>query len=82
MSPWFALVLAPTLQPWVLIGAAAATVVEAKLSSWESFLALFGFCVLASSSYLTMEIYALVRSAQARRCWPGSGPGSKATPTR
>jgi len=33
MSPWFALVLAPTLQPWVLIGAGAATVVEAKVSS-------------------------------------------------
>ena len=40
MSPWFALALAPTLQPWVLIGAGAATVLEAKLSSWESFLAL------------------------------------------
>jgi len=61
MSPWFALVLAPTLQPWALIGAGAATVVEAKLSSWESFLALFGFCVLASASYLAMEIYAVVR---------------------
>ncbi len=58
MSPWFAMVLAPTLQPWALIGAGAATVVEAKLSSWESFVALFGFCVLASASYLAMEIYA------------------------
>ena len=58
MSPWFAMVLAPTLQPWALIGAGAATVVEAKLSSWESFLALVGFCVLASASYLAMEIYA------------------------
>ena len=61
MSPWFALALAPTLQPWVLIGAGAATVVEAKLSSWESFLALAFYCVLASSSYLAMEIYAVVR---------------------
>jgi hypothetical protein len=58
MSPWFAMVLAPTLQPWALIGAGAATVVEARLSSWESFLALAGFCVLASASYLGMEIYA------------------------
>ncbi len=58
MSPWFAMVLAPTLQPWALIGAGASTVVEAKLSSWESFLALVGFCVLASGSYLAMEIYA------------------------
>ena len=64
MSPWFALVLAPTLQPWALIGTGAATVVEAKLSSWESFLALFLYCVLASSSYLAMEIYAAVRPGQ------------------
>ena len=66
MSPWFALALAPTLQPWVLIGAGAATVVEAKLSSWESFLALGLYCVLASSSYLAMEIYALVKPAQSQ----------------
>jgi cytochrome b561 len=63
MSPWFAMALAPTLQPWVLIGLGAATVVEAKLSSWESFLALGLYCVLASSSYLAMEIYAVVRPA-------------------
>ena len=66
MSPWFAVGLAPALQPWVLIGAGAATVVEAKLSSWESFLALFLYCVLASSSYLAMEIYAIVRPAQSQ----------------
>jgi threonine/homoserine/homoserine lactone efflux protein len=66
MSPWFALGLAPALQPWVLIGAGAATVVEAKLSSWESFLALFLYCVLASSSYLAMETYAIVRPAQSQ----------------
>jgi hypothetical protein len=61
MSKWFAMILAPTLQPWALISAGAATVVEAKLSSWESYLALFGFCVLASASYLAMEIYAGLR---------------------
>ena len=44
----------------------AATVVEAKLSSWESFLALFLYCVLASSSYLAMEIYAAVRPGQSQ----------------
>ena len=64
MSPWFALALAPTLQPWVLIGIGAATVVEAKLSTWESFLALGLYCVLASSSYLALEIYAVVRPDQ------------------
>jgi len=66
MSPWFALGLAPVLQPWGLIGAGAATVVEAKLSSWESFLALFGFCLLASASYLFMEIYTVFRPGQSQ----------------
>jgi hypothetical protein len=66
MSPWFAMGLAPALQPWVLIGAGAATVVEAKLSSWESYAALFLYCVLASSTYLAMEIYAVFRPAQSR----------------
>ena len=66
MTPWFALGLAPTLQPWVLIGAGAATVVEAKLSSWESFLALVLYCVLASASYLALEIHAIFRPAQSQ----------------
>jgi hypothetical protein len=58
--------LAPALQPWALIGAGAATVVEAKLSSREDYLALFLFCVLASSSYLAMEIYAVFRPARSQ----------------
>jgi hypothetical protein len=64
MSPWFALGLAPALQPWGLIGAGAATVVQAKLSSWESYLALILFCLLASASYLAMETYAVLRPDQ------------------
>ena len=78
MSPWFAMALAPTLQPWALIAAGAATVVEAKLSSWESFLALFLYCVLASASYLALEIYAVVRPGQSQallarlRTWIGT----------
>jgi hypothetical protein len=72
MSPWFAMALAPTLQPWVLIGAGAATVVEAKLSSWESFLALFLYCVLASASYLAMEIYAVARPAKSQAILTGA----------
>jgi len=66
MSPWFAMALAPTLQPWVLIGLGASTVVEAKLDSWASFLALALYCVLASSSYLAMEIYAVVKPAESQ----------------
>jgi Sap-like sulfolipid-1-addressing protein len=61
MSPWFAMGLAPAVQPWALIGAGAATVIQAKLSSWESYIALVAFCVLASASYLTMELYAVFR---------------------
>jgi hypothetical protein len=64
MSPWFAFGLAPAVQPWALIGAGAATVMEAKLSSFESGLSLLAFCVLASASSLTMEIYAVFRPGQ------------------
>ena len=66
MSPWFAMGLAPALQPWTLIAAGAATVVEAKLSSWESYLALIGFCILGSASYIAMEIYAGFRPEQSQ----------------
>ena len=40
--------------------------VEARLSSWESLLVLFLYCVLASASYLAMEIYAVVRPGQSQ----------------
>ena len=33
-------------------------IVQAKLSSWQSYLALFLFCVIATAAYLAMEIYA------------------------
>jgi Sap, sulfolipid-1-addressing protein len=58
MSPWFAMGLAPLLQPWGLIAAGVATVINAKLSSAASYVALFVFCVIATSSYITLEIYA------------------------
>jgi Sap, sulfolipid-1-addressing protein len=61
MSAWFAMGLAPVLQPWGLIAAGAATVVRAKLSSWESYFVLFLFCFLASSSYLALLLYAGLR---------------------
>jgi hypothetical protein len=58
MSPWFALALAPAVQPWGLIAAGAATVMSAKVDSFESSLALIMFCLVASSTYIAMEIYA------------------------
>jgi len=62
-SPW---AWAPVVQPWVLIGADAATVVEARLSNWASDLTLAAFCVLASASYLGLEIYAGFRPGQSQ----------------
>jgi len=58
MSPWFAMVLAPLVQPWGLVAAGVSTIVEAKLSSWESYFALVLFCLIATSTFLAMEIYA------------------------
>ena len=57
MSTWFAIVLGPLTQPWGLVAAGVATITEAKLSSWESSLALIMFCLVATAVYLTMETY-------------------------
>jgi hypothetical protein len=65
MSPLFAVGLAPLLQPWGLIAAGVAVIVEAKLSSWESFLGLVFFCLLATSTLLGMEIYSALRPERA-----------------
>ncbi|MFI9748133.1 GAP family protein [Streptomyces sp. NPDC052494] len=54
---WSAAGLAVLLQPWGMVSAAAATVVKADLSQVASFLALFGFCVLATAGLLAMELY-------------------------
>jgi hypothetical protein len=56
MSPWFAAGIAPLVQPWGLIAAGVATITEAKVSSFESALALIFFCLLATASYLTLEL--------------------------
>ncbi|WP_351222578.1 GAP family protein [Streptomyces sp. NPDC002133] len=57
MSPWSAAGLAVFLQPWGLVAAAATVVVKADLSHLGSYLALFGFCILASASLLAAELY-------------------------
>jgi threonine/homoserine/homoserine lactone efflux protein len=61
MSPWYAMGLAPLTQPWGLVAAGVATIMEAKLSSWQSYVALFLFCLVATAIYLAMDIYAAVR---------------------
>ncbi|MER5733882.1 GAP family protein [Streptomyces sp. NPDC002138] len=56
-SGWSAAALAVLLQPWGMVGAGAATVIEADLSHRSSYLALLAFCILATSSLLAMELY-------------------------
>ena len=66
MTPWYAIGLAPLTQPWGLVAAGVSVIVEAKLSSWESYLALALFCVIATSAILAMEIYAAFRPQPAQ----------------
>jgi hypothetical protein len=57
--------LAAFLQPWTLVAAGAATVVQAKLATAGSYLVLILFCLLATSSFLYLEMYATFASAKA-----------------
>jgi threonine/homoserine/homoserine lactone efflux protein len=57
--------LAAFLQPWTLVAAGAATILEAKLSTPDSYLALMFFCLLATSSFLYLEVYAAFAGARA-----------------
>ena len=58
MTSWYAIGLGPLTQPWALVAAGVTVIVEAKLSSWQDYLTLILFCVIATSSILIMEIYA------------------------
>jgi hypothetical protein len=66
MSSWFAIGLAPLTQPWGLVAAGVAVIVEAKLSSWQSYVALFLFCIVATAIYIAMELYAGFRPERAQ----------------
>ncbi|MGW7385862.1 GAP family protein [Streptomyces sp. NPDC054794] len=65
---WTSAGLAVLLQPWGMVAAAATTVVAADLSHFSTWLALFGFCLLATASLLATELYVVLapRSATAR----------------
>ena len=71
MSPWVVVGLAPLTQPWGLVAAGVATIMEAKLSSAESYIALFLFCVISTLVYLVMEIYAGFRPERAQAIMAG-----------
>ncbi|MFI5666254.1 GAP family protein [Streptomyces sp. NPDC051704] len=57
--------LAWLLQPWALVGAGAATAIDADLSTPTDWLALTGYCLLATLSLIVMEMYALRAPAAA-----------------
>jgi Sap, sulfolipid-1-addressing protein len=65
LSPWTAAGLAAFLQPWALVAAGAATITQAKLSSVGGYLTLMLFCLLATSSFLYLELYATFVPASA-----------------
>ena len=65
LSLWAAAGLAAFLQPWALVAAGAATVIQAKLSTPGDYLTLMLFCVLATSSFLYLELYAAFAPAAA-----------------
>ncbi len=65
VSLWSAAGLAAFLQPWTLVAAAAATVTQAKLSSTADYLTLLFFCLLATSSFLALELAAVFRPTAA-----------------
>ena len=65
MSPWTAAVIAAIVQPWTLVAAGAVTVAEARLSGAGDYLALAAFCLLATSSFIVLEVYAVREPAAA-----------------
>jgi threonine/homoserine/homoserine lactone efflux protein len=65
VSVWSAAGLAAFLQPWTLVAAGAATVSQAKLSNVWEWLILLLFCLLATSSFLYLELSAAFRPVAA-----------------
>ena len=63
MSPWAAAVIAAIMQPWTLVAAAAVTAAQARLAGVGGYLALASFCLLATSSFIVLELYAVLAPA-------------------
>ncbi len=59
MSPWTAALIAAIVQPWTLVAAGAVTATQAKLSSVGDYLALASFCLLATSSFVALELWSV-----------------------
>jgi hypothetical protein len=65
LSPWSAVGLAVFLQPWALVAAGATTVAQAKLTTAGDYVTLMLFCLVATSSFLYLELYAAFAPAAA-----------------
>jgi threonine/homoserine/homoserine lactone efflux protein len=65
LSLWSAAGIAVFLQPWALVAAGAATVVQAKLSTAGDYVTLMLFCLIGTSSFLYLELYATFAPAAA-----------------
>jgi hypothetical protein len=63
ISPWAAAVIAAIMQPWTLVAAASVTATQARFSSVGDYLALASFCLLATSSFIVLELYAVLAPA-------------------
>lgn len=67
MSPWTAALIAAILQPRTPFAAAAVTATRVRLSSAGDYLALASFCLLATSSFIVLELYAVAAPAASTR---------------
>jgi hypothetical protein len=65
VSLWAAAGLAAFLQPWALVAAGAATITGAKLAGPADYLTLVLFVLLATASFLYLELYATFAPAAA-----------------
>ncbi len=65
ISLWAAAGLAAFVQPWALVAAGAATIAQASLSGVVSYLTLVLFAVLATASFLYLELYATFKPVAA-----------------
>ena len=65
LSLWAAAGLAAFLQPWALVAAGAATISQANLSNATSYVTLVLFVLLATASFLYLELYATFAPAAA-----------------
>lgn len=65
LSLWSTAGIAVFLQPWALVAAGAATVVQAKLSTAGDYVTLLLFCLIGTSSFLYLELYATFAPAAA-----------------